>query len=160
MRETGRSFLAASAGDLTPTISEAYVLPILPGSTSPSRQSTPSTSGPAVAIRSLATPTTIHCSSPSMEDDLVEWERYFDQFDVSVDRERQPADEVDGAIQFVLQPRDNVKAELVDGRPVIPLDETVEFANEHYATFQSALDMLDRMYEDVDTDADYRMEPA
>jgi len=48
----------------------------------------------------------------------------------------------------------------VDGRPVISLEETLEFAREHYATFQSALDMLDRMYEDVDTDADYRMEPA
>jgi hypothetical protein len=39
---------------------------------------------------------------------------------------------------------------LIDGRPVVPLDETVEFAKDHYATFQSALDMLDRMYEDID----------
>ena len=67
---------------------------------------------------------------------------------------------VDGPIQIVLELRDDVDAELVDGRQVIPLDETVEFANEHYATFQSALDMLDRMYDEVNTDADYRMESA
>jgi len=45
---------------------------------------------------------------------------------------------------------------MVDGRPVISLKETVAFANEHYAHFQSALDMLDRMYDEVDTDANYR----
>ncbi len=45
---------------------------------------------------------------------------------------------------------------MVDGRPVIPLQETVAFATESYATFESALDMLDRMYDDVDTDAAYR----
>lgn len=56
--------------------------------------------------------------------------------------------------------RETVEAELVDGRPVVPLQEAVGFAREHYATFQSALEMLDRMYEDVDTGADYRMEPA
>jgi hypothetical protein len=50
----------------------------------------------------------------------------------------------------VLELRDGVEAELIDGRPVVPLDETIEFANEHYATFQSALDMLDRMYEEID----------
>jgi len=37
-----------------------------------------------------------------------------------------------------------------------PLQETAAFANEHYAHFQSALDMLGRMYDSVDTDANYR----
>jgi hypothetical protein len=54
----------------------------------------------------------------------------------------------------------SVEAELVDGRPVIPLDETLKFAREHCAAFQSALDMLDRMYDEVETDADYRLGPA
>lgn len=49
---------------------------------------------------------------------------------------------------------------MVDDRPVIPLQDTVAFANDHYATFQSALDMLDRMYDEVDTDANYRRGPA
>jgi len=40
---------------------------------------------------------------------------------------------------------------MVDGRPVIPLQETAAFANEHYAHFQSALDMLGRMYDSSST---------
>lgn len=48
---------------------------------------------------------------------------------------------------------------MVDGRPAVGLQGTVAFAHEHYATFESALDMLGRMY-DIDTDATYRIEPA
>jgi hypothetical protein len=33
----------------------------------------------------------------------------------------------------------------------------VAFAHEYYATFESALDMLGRMYDSVDTDAAYRI---
>ncbi len=53
----------------------------------------------------------------------------------------------------VLEPRPQIETEMVDGRPVIPLQETVAFANEHYATFESALDMLGRMYDIVDIEA-------
>ena len=70
--------------------------------------------------------------------------------DLPVSQERQSDDVVAGPIQIMLELRDGVEAELIDGRPVVPLDETVEFANEHYATFQSAVDMLDQIYEDVD----------
>lgn len=70
------------------------------------------------------------------------------------------AEEIEGSIQIVLEPRTDITTGTVDGRPVIPLEETVEFATEHYATFESALDMLDRMYDDVETDANYRTDPA
>jgi len=33
---------------------------------------------------------------------------------------------------------------------VIPRTETIEYMRENYAQFQSALAMLDRMYEDLD----------
>jgi len=49
---------------------------------------------------------------------------------------------------------------MVDDRPVIPLQDTVAFANDHYATFQPALDMLGRMYDEVNTDANYRRGPG
>jgi hypothetical protein len=81
-------------------------------------------------------------------------------FEIPVAQERQPADDIDQSIQFVLKPCATVEADTVDGRPVIPLQETVAFARDHYATFQSALDMLGRMYEEVETDADYRLEPV
>ena len=94
------------------------------------------------------------------ESDLDAWTTFFDRFGIPTSGERQPAEDLDGAIQVVLEPRSQIDAELVNGRPVISLQKTVAFANEYYATFQSALDMLDRMYDEVDTDAEYRWEPA
>lgn len=160
VRETGLSFLAASAGVSPPSISEAYVLPHFAG------MDFAYTAIDAVYVwtrggyQVARDPDDYPLFVAVEEDDLEEWERFFDQFDLPVSQERQSVDDIDGPIQIVLELRNDVDTELVDGRPVIPLDETVEFANEHYATFQSALDMLDRMYEDVETGADYRMEPA
>ena len=160
VRETGLSFLAASADVSPPSISEAYVLPHFAGMgfayTSIDAVYVWTRGGYQVARDPDDYPLFVAIG----EDDLEEWKRFFDQFGFPVGRERQPVDDVEGPIQFVLEPRHDVEAELVDGRPVIPIGETIEFANEHYATFQSALEVLDRMYEDVDTDADYRMEPA
>ena len=89
------------------------------------------------------------------ESDLDAWTAFFDRFGIPTAEERQSAEDLDGAIQVVLEPRSQIEAEMVDGRPVIPLQETVAFANESYATFESALDLLGRMY-DVDVDAAYR----
>ncbi len=36
---------------------------------------------------------------------LGEWERFFDQFGLTVTKERQPVDDVDGPIQIVLRSR-------------------------------------------------------
>ena len=157
-RETGLSFLAASSGVSPPSISEAYVLPHFAG------MDFAYTAIDAVYVwtrggyQVARDPDDYPLFVAVEKDDLEEWKRFFDRFGLPVARERQSVDDVDGPIQIVLELRDDVDAELVDGRPVVPLDETVEFANEHYATFQSALDMLDRMYEEVDTDADYRTE--
>ena len=160
VRETALSFLAASADVSLPSISEAYVLPHFAG------MDFAYTSIDAVYVwtrggyQVARDPDNYPLFVAVEEDDLEEWKRFFDQFGFPVARERQPVDDVDGPIQIVLELRGGVEAELVDGRPVIPIGETIEFANEHHATFQSALEVLDRMYEDVDTDADYRMEPA
>jgi hypothetical protein len=89
------------------------------------------------------------------ESDIDAWTAFFDRFGIPTAEERLPASDLDGAIQVVLEPRPQIEAEMVDGRPVVPLKETVAFANEHYAHFQSALDMLDCMYDEVDTDANY-----
>ncbi len=92
------------------------------------------------------------------ESEVDTWTEFFDRFGIPTAKERQPADDLNGAIQVVLEPRSQIEAEMVDGRPVISLQETVTFANEDYATFESALDMLGRMYNDIDTDANYRMD--
>lgn len=48
-----------------------------------------------------------------------------------------------------------IDAEAIDGQLVISCEETVAFAREYYATFKSALDVLDQMYNDLETEADY-----
>jgi hypothetical protein len=160
VREAGLSFLAASADVSPPTISEAYVLPHFAGMdfayTSIDAVYVWTRGGYQVARDPDDYPLFIAIN----ETDLEGWERFFHRFGIPVAQERQPVDGNDGPLQVVLERCEAIEAECVDGRPVISLEETLEFAREHYATFQSALDMLDRMYEDVDTDADYRMEPA
>ena len=160
VREAGLSFLAASAGVVPPSIPEAYVLPHFAGLefvyTSIDAVYIWTRGGYQVARDPEDYPLFIAIN----ETDLEEWNRFFDRFEIPVAQERQPAAELDQSIQFVLKPCTTIEADTVDGRPVIPLQETVEFAREHYATFQSALDMLGRMYEEVETDANYRMEPA
>ena len=90
--------------------------------------------------------------------DLADWERFFEQFGIPTAQQRQPANEIDGPLQIVFEPYAQIDAEEVDGRPVISLSETVAFAREHHATFESALALLDRMYDDLETEADYRLD--
>jgi hypothetical protein len=160
VRDAGLQFLAASTDVSPPSISEAYVLSQFAGMEFAfigiDAVYVWTRGGYQVAREPDDYPLFIAVE----ETDFEEWERFFDRFDIPVSQERQSREKIDGPLQIVVERRDSIDAELVDGRPVISLDETVEFAREHYATFQSALSMLDRMYEEVDSDADYRMEPA
>ena len=160
VREAGLSFLAASAGVVPPSIHEAYVLPQFAGLefayTSIDAVYIWTRGGYQVARDPEDYPLFIAIN----ETDREEWNRFFDRFEIPVAQERPPATDIDQSIQFILEPCATVAKDTVDGRPVIPLQETVEFAREHYATFQSALDMLGRMYDEVEPDTDYRMEPV
>ncbi len=160
IRDAGLDFLTASADISSPSISEAYVLPQFAGMdyafTAIDAVYIWTRGGYQVARDPEDYPLFIAVD----ESKLDAWTEFFDRFGILAAQERKPADDLDGTIQVVLEPRSQIEAEMVDGRPVISLQETVAFANEHYATFESALDMLGRMYDDVDTDATYRMEPA
>ena len=83
------------------------------------------------------------------EQDVDAWETFFESFDLPTAFERQPRDELDGSLQIVLEPRPSLDVNHVEGYPVIPRAETIEYMRENYAQFQSALAMLDRMYEDL-----------
>jgi len=160
IQDVGLEFLAAAAATSPPSISEAYVLPQFAGMdyafTAIDAVYVWTRGGYQVARDPEDYPLFIAVH----ESDLDAWTAFFDRFGIPTAEDRQPIEDLDGAIQAVLEPRPQIETELVDGRPVIPLKETVAFANEYYATFQSALDMLGRMYDEVDTDAEYRMEPA
>jgi len=160
IRDTGLEFLTAAADISLPSISEAYVLPQFAGLkyayTGIDAVYVWTRGGYQVARDPEDYPLFIAVH----ESELDAWTEFFDRFGIPTSEDRQPTEDLDGAIQVVLEPRSQIDTEMVDGRSVIPLQETVAFANEYYATFQSALDMLGRMYDDVDTDASYRMEPA
>ncbi|ODR80186.1 RNA polymerase subunit sigma-70 [Haladaptatus sp. W1] len=160
IRDVGLEFLTATAEISPPSISEAYVLPQFAGMeyafTAIDAIYVWTRGGYQVARDPEDYPLFIAVH----ESDVDAWTEFFDRFGIPTAKERQPADDLNGAIQVVLEPRSQIEAEMVDGRPVISLQETVTFANEYYATFESALDMLGRMYDDIDTDANYRMEPA
>lgn len=78
------------------------------------------------------------------EEDRSEWESFFASFGMPTALERQPSEAV-GSLQIVLDPRPELDVEVVEGRPVSPRAEAIEYMYEHYAHFQSALSMLDRM---------------
>ncbi|WP_096396468.1 helix-turn-helix domain-containing protein [Halorubrum trapanicum] len=156
LRDAGLEFLTASANISPPSISEAYVLPQFAG------MEYAYTSIDAVYVwtrggyQVARDPEDYSLFIAVHESELDAWAEFFERFGIPTAEDRQPADDLDGSIQVVLQSEAQIEAEMVDGRPVISLQETVAFANEHYAHFQSALDMLDRMYDEVDTDANYR----
>lgn len=160
VREAGLAFLTATAGVSPPTISEAYVLPQFAGMEFAYNAIDAvyvwTRGGYQVSRNETDYPLFIAIR----ESDLADWERFFERFGIPTAQQRQPVDEVDGPLQIVLEPRAQIDAEIVDGRPVISREETVAFAREHYATFESALDILDRMYDDLETDADYHTTPA
>jgi len=156
LRDAGLEFLTAAADISPPSISEAYVLPQFAGMeyayTGIDAVYVWTRGGYQVARDPEDYPLFIAVH----ESELDAWTEFFDRFGIPTSEERQPIEDLDGAIQVVLEPRSQIDAEMVDGRSVIPLKETVAFANEHYAHFQSALDMLGRMYDEVNTDANYR----
>jgi len=156
VRDAARELLATAAQVSPPTISETYVLPHF------TDMACAFTGIDAVYIWTRGgyqvsrSPSDYPLFLAVHASDQAAWEDFFEQFSIPTTLERRPPDEIEGPVQIVLTPTADLPVEVVDGRPVIPLEETLEFAREHYATFQSALDMLDRMYDDVDADANYR----
>jgi len=156
IRDAGLEFLTAAADTSPPSIAEAYVLPQF------ANMDYAFTSIDAVYVwtrggyQVARDPEDYPLFIAVCESDFDAWTAFFNRFEIPTSEERLPAADLDGAIQVVLESQLQIETEMVDGRPVIPLKETVAFANEHYAHFQSALDMLGRMYDSVDTDANYR----
>ncbi|ELY86434.1 hypothetical protein C484_18347 [Natrialba taiwanensis DSM 12281] len=90
------------------------------------------------------------------EQDVDAWEAFFESFGLPTAFDRLPRDELAGPLQIVLDPQPALKIEHVERYPVVPRTETIEYMYEHYAQFQSALAMLDRMYDNLDLGVTYR----
>ena len=154
--ETARRLLTTSARVSPPSIEEAYVLPQFADATFAFTRIDAvyvwTRGGYQVARNPEDYPLFIAVNNRDVE----YWEAFFGEFTIPVARERQPLEAVNGPLQIVLEPRADLDADWVEGYPVIPREETVAYMREHFAHFQSALAMLDRMYDDIDLDVDYR----
>ena len=156
VRDAARELVAASAGVSPPSIEEAYVIPQFgdwPFAFTRIDAVYVWTQGGYQVGRE---PDDYPLFLAVREQDVNAWEAFFESFDLPTAFERQPQDELDGALHIVVEPRPSLDIEHVEGYPVIPRAETIEYMRENYAQFQSALAMLDRMYEDIDLGVTYR----
>ena len=156
VRDTAREFVAASAGVSPPSIEEAYILPQFgdwPFAFTRIDAVYVWTQGGYQVGRD---PEDYPLFLAVCEQDVDAWEAFFESFDLPTAFDRQPRDEFTGHLQIVLEPRSSLTIEHVEGHPVIPRAETIEYMRDHYAQFQSALAMLDRMYEDLNLGITYR----
>jgi len=156
VRETALTLLATSARVSPPSIEEAYVLPQFgdwPFAFARIDAVYVWTQGGYQVGRD---PDDYPLFLAVREQDVEAWQDFFERFGLPAAFERQPRDGLDGSLQIVLDPRPTLEIDHVDGYPVVPRDETIAYMREHYAQFQSALSMLDRMYDDLDLDVAYR----
>lgn len=77
-----------------------------------------------------------------LEKDMETWERFFTLFGVDVSVQHR----LEKGIHYVLFPCDAVRSEEVGNVSVIPLEDTVAWAQKYEINFQPALEMLDEMY--------------
>jgi len=156
VRDTAFDLLAASTRVSPPTIDEAYILPQFgdwPFAFTRIDAVYVWTHGGYQVGR---TPDDYPLFLAVREQDLSDWQAFFDSCNIPSALERQPRTDVPNPIQIVLDPQPSLDIEHVEGHPVIPREETIEYMREHYVQFQSALSMLDRMYDDLDLDVTYR----
>jgi len=86
-----------------------------------------------------------------LEKDLNKWRNFFKQYSI----ECKVNERAEKGIHFVLSPEKEFKREKEGKYSVIPLQETVEWAEKHKHSFQPALEMLKEMH-DLDIDVEYR----
>lgn len=156
VRDAARKLVAASASVSPPSIEEAYVIPQFgdwPFAFTRIDAVYVWTQGGYQAGRG---PDDYPLFIAVCEQDVDAWETFFQLFGLPTAFERQPSDEIDGALQIVFDLHPSLEIEDVEGYPVIPREDTIEYMRDHYAQFQSALAMLDRMYEDLDLGVAYR----
>lgn len=156
VRDAARELVAASAGVSPPSIEEAYVIPQFgdwPFAFTRIDAVYVWTQGGYQVGRD---PEDYPLFLAVCEQDADAWETFFESFGLPTAFERQPRAELAGPLQIILDPQPSLDIEDIEGYPVISREETIAYMREHYAQFQSALSMLDRMYEDLDLGVAYR----
>ncbi len=86
-----------------------------------------------------------------LREDMERWKDFFKEFHVDCWVQERAGE----GIYFVLYPEKDFKAEWMDHTSVIPLSETVEWAEIYEINFQPALEMLDEIH-DLELKTKYR----
>lgn len=156
VHDAARQLLAASAHVQPPSIEEAYVIPQfadVPFAFARIDAVYVWTHGGYQVGR---TPDDYPLFIAVRDREVGDWHEFLEQFGLPTALERQPPEAIDGPIQIVLDPRSDLEVTWIEGYPVLPREETIAYMREHYAQFQSALSMLDRLYDDLDLEVAYR----
>lgn len=156
VRDTAREFLASCARVSSPTIDEAYVLPQFCGHPFAFCRIDAAYVWTQGGYQVARDPDDYPLFIAIQDVDRSAWESFFESFGIPTALERQPPESIPGALQVVLDPRSTLDVADVEGCPVVPRAEAVEYMYDHYPQFQSGLAMLDRMYDDLDLDESYR----
>lgn len=156
VRDAARELLAASSSVSPPSIEEAYVLAQFAGLPFAFARIDAVFVWTQGGYQVGRDPDDYPLFLAVRDQDLPKWEAFFESFGIPTGFERQPREHLSGPIQIVLTPQPTLDIETVEGYPVIPREETIAYMQEHYVQFQSALAMLDRMYEDLDLGVAYR----
>lgn len=84
-------------------------------------------------------------------DDCIEyWINLFEDFGIPAFEKRRPVEDIEGNIQVVIEKHELSDIEWIEGKPVISLEETVEYMQENSVHFQPALEMIEEMYQEKD----------
>ncbi|SIR97090.1 hypothetical protein SAMN05421858_4856 [Haladaptatus litoreus] len=156
VQDAARELIAASARVSPPSIDEAYVIPQFgewPFAFTRIDAVYVWTQGGYQVGRS---PDDYPLFLAVRDQDVEAWEAFFESFGLPTALERQPNDEIEGSLQIVLDPQPTLDIEQVEGYPVISREETIAYMRENFVQFQSALAMLDRMYDDLDLGVAYQ----
>lgn len=151
VRDEAREWFTTRSDTTFPSIDEAYVLPQFgewPFSFSRIDAVYVWTQGGYQVSRS---PEDYPLFLAVREQDEVKWVEFFESVNIPTASERQPRSEIQGPIQFVLDPRTPLDIEYVKGYPVIPREKAIAYMQEHYVVFKPALAMLSRMYDGLES---------
>ena len=89
--------------------------------------------------------------------DVRQWRSFFDRYEIPFvidERDDTVIDDTAGSIYYSVYPTsDPIDSEWIDGNPVIPLSETIEYMQEYRWNFEPALEMVADEY-DIDVDVD------
>jgi len=151
VREAYAQLMASIAQQMPPTVDMAYVIPHFTdldfGYTKIDAVYVWTHGGYQIARGDDAYPVFMRIN----ETDIEQWQSFFNRYDIPCvvdERDDTVIDDTDGFVYYSVYPTtDPIDPEWIDGNPVIPLSETIEYMQEYPWNFEPALEMVAHEYD-------------